>query len=62
MDLTLNDWKYKIRKKTSQKSLFKISCFNNKGTMKIEDLKNLSNKDTYFTFQYNNINLFKFIS
>ena len=62
MDLTLNDWKYKIRKKTSQKSLFKILCFNNKGTMKIEDLKNLSNKDTYFTFQYNNINLFKFIS
>ena len=62
MELTLNDWKYKIRKKTSQNSLFKILCFNNKSAMKIKDLKNLSNKDTCFTFQYNNINLFKFIS
>ena len=45
----------KLKKKTSQKSLFKILCFNNKGTMKIKDFKNLSNKDTYFTCQYNNI-------
>ena len=54
MHLIPNAWKHKIRKETSQKSLFKILYFNNKCITKINDLQKFSNKDTYFTLQYMN--------
>ena len=49
--LILNDWTHNIRKETSLKFLFKILCFNNKGTTKIKHLQKLPNIDTYFTLQ-----------
>ena len=41
MGLIPTDWKHKIKKESSQESLIKISCFNNKGTRKIKDFQKI---------------------
>ena len=45
MDLIPNDPKHVIKNETSQRSLFKTFCFNNKDTNKTEDFQNLFNKE-----------------
>ena len=53
------------KKRNFSKFPIKIFCFNNKGTTKIKDLQNLSNREIYFTLQSNNtkyIKPFKLIS
>ena len=40
-----------LRAKISQKSLLKISCYNNKVTTKVKDFQKLSNKEIYFNLQ-----------
>ena len=59
-----NDWKCKIKNKTSQKLFFKIFCFNNSGTRNIKDLQKHSNKEIYVTLQSDNTTHkpFQFIS
>ena len=59
-----NDWKCKIKTKTSQKPFFKIFCFNNIGTRKIKDLQKHSNKEIDVTLQSDNTTQkpFQFIS
>ena len=37
-----NDWKHLLRTETSQKSLLKIFCYNNKVTWKVKDSQKLS--------------------
>ena len=51
MDLILNDWKHLHRTETSQKSLLKILCYNNKVTRKVKDFQKLSNKEIYPSLQ-----------
>ena len=48
-----NDWKHLLKTETSQKSLLKIFCYNNKVTKKIKDFQKLFNKEIYFTLQSN---------
>ena len=63
MGLIPNDWKHLLRTETSQKSLLKFFCYNNKVTRKLKDFQKLSNKETYFTLQSNKYNKsLKFIS
>ena len=40
LDSIPNDWKHLLRTETSQKSLLKIFCYNNKVTKKVKDLQN----------------------
>ena len=59
-----NDWKHLLRTETSQKSLLKIFCYNNKVTREVKDFQKLSNKEIYFTLQSNSTKYkkpFKFI-
>ena len=49
-----NDLKCKILEKSSQKSLFKIFCFNNSGTRKMKDLQKHSNKEIHVALQSDN--------
>ena len=42
-----------LRTDTSQKSLLKIFCYNNKVTRKVKDFQKLSKKEIYFTLQSN---------
>ena len=49
-----NNWKHKIRKETSQKSPFKIFCFNNGNTTKTKDLQKLFDKEIHCTLQSDN--------
>ena len=56
-----NNWKHKIRKETSQKSPFKIFCFNNGNTTKTKDLQKLFDKEihcTLITLSINPLSLF----
>ena len=46
-----NDWKCKIRKESSQKSICKTLCFNKSVTRKVKDLQNLFNKEIHETLQ-----------
>ena len=65
MGLILNDWKHLLRTETSQKSLLKIFCYNNKVTRKVKDFQKLSNKEIYLSLQSNSAKYnkpFKFIS
>ena len=59
-----NDWKCKIRKESSQKSICKTLCFNKSVTRKIKDLQNLFNKEIHETLQSDNTKhrAFRFIS
>ena len=60
-----NDGKHLLRTKTSQKSLLKIFCYNNKVTRKVKNFQIFSNKAIYFTLQSNSAkynNPFKLIS
>ena len=47
--LTPNDWKHLLRTETSQKSLLKIFCYNNKVTREVKDFQKLSNKEIYLS-------------
>ena len=47
MGLIPNDWKHILRTETSQKSLLKTFCYNNKVTRKVKDFKKLSNKEIF---------------
>ena len=40
-----NDWKHLLRTETSQKSLLKIFCYNNKVTWKVKDSQKLSKRN-----------------
>ena len=54
-----------LKSKTSQESLLKIFCYNNRGKRKVKNLQKLSNKEIYFALQNNNENYnkpFKFIT
>ena len=65
MGLIPNDWKHLLRTETSQKSLLKIFCYNNKVTRKVKDFQKLSNKEIYLSLQSNSakyIKPFKLIS
>ena len=65
MGLIPNDWKHLLRTETSQKSLLKIFCYNNKVTRKVKDFQKLSNKEIYLSLQSNSAKYnkpFKFIS
>ena len=65
MGLIPNDWKHLLRTETSQKSLLKIFCYNNKVTRKVKDFQKLSNKEIYLSLQSSSIKYnkpFKFIS
>ena len=42
MDSITSDWKHLLRTETSQKSLLKIFCYNNKVTWKVKDSQKLS--------------------
>ena len=53
MDLIPNDRKSLLRTKSSQKFLLKTFHYNNKGTRKVKDFQNLSDKEIYFTLQSN---------
>ena len=64
MGLIPNDWKHLLRTETSQKSLLKIFCCNNKVTRKVKDFKKLSKKEIYLSLQSNSAKYskpFKFI-
>ena len=64
MGLIPNDWKHLLRTETSQKSLLKIFCYNNKVTRKVKDFQKLSNKEIYLSLQSNSAKYsktFKFI-
>ena len=64
MGLIPIDWKQLLRTETSQKSLLKIFCYNNKVTKKVKVLQKLSNKEIYLSFESNSAKynkLFKFI-
>ena len=64
MGLIPNDWKNLLRTETSQKSLFKIFCYNNNVTRKVKDFQKLSNKEIYLSIQSNSAKYnkyFKFI-
>ena len=50
MDLIPNDWKHLVRTETSEKSLLKTFCYNNKGTKKVKVFRKLSNKEIYSPF------------
>ena len=56
MGLIPNDWKNLLRTETSQKSLFKIFCYNNNVTRKVKDFQKLSNKEIYLSIQSNSAN------
>ena len=59
-----NDWKHLLRTETSQKSLLKNFCYNNKVTRKVKDFQKLSKKEISFTLQSNCIKYnktFKFV-
>ena len=43
-----NDWRHIVRTETSQKSLLKTFCYNNKVTRKVKDFQKLSNKEICF--------------
>ena len=62
--IVLNEWKHKIKKETSRKSLLKIFCFSNSVTRKIKDLQNLSNKEIHIILQSDNTEYrpFQFVS
>ena len=65
MGLIPNDWKHLLRTETSQKSLLKIFCYNNKVTRKVKDFQKLSNKEIYLSLQSDSAKYnkpFKFIS
>ena len=65
MGVILNDWKHLLRTETSQKSLSKIFCYNNKVTRKAKDFQKLYNEEIYLRFQSNSAKYnkpFKFIS
>ena len=65
MGLIPNDWKHLLRTETSQKSLLKIFCYNNKVTRKVKDFQKLSNKEIYLSLQSNSAKCnkpFNFIS
>ena len=53
MGFIANDWKHLLRTETSQKSLLKTFCYNNKVTRKVKNFQKLSNKEIYFTLQSN---------
>ena len=52
--MVFNDWKRKIEKDASQKSLCKILCFNKSVIRKVKEFQNLSNKETHMTLQSDN--------
>ena len=57
--------KHLLRSETSQKSLLKISCYNNKVTKKVKDFQKFTNEEIYFTLQSNSTKYnkpFSFIS
>ena len=59
------DWKHLLRTETVKKSLLKTFHCSNKGTRKAKDSQRLSNKESYFTLQFNSTkynNPFKFIA
>ena len=63
LGLISNVWKT-LRAETSEKSLLKIFCYNNKVTRKVKDFQKPSNKEIYFTLQSNSAKYnkaFKFI-
>ena len=65
MDLIPNDGKHLNCTENSQKSLLKTFYYNNKGTRKVKDFRELSNKEIYFILQSNSTKYnkpFKFIS
>ena len=65
MDSILKYCKYLLRSKTSQKSLLKILCYNNKVTKKVKDFQKFTNEEIYFTLQSNSTKYnkpFSFIS
>ena len=51
MGLIPNDWKQLLWIETSQKSLLKIFCENNKVARKVKDIKKSSNKEIYLRLQ-----------
>ena len=53
MGLIPNDWKYLLSIETSQKSLLKFFCYNNKITRKVKDFKKLSNKEIFYLSAFN---------
>ena len=65
IQLIPDDWMPILKSKTSQESLLKIFCYNNRGKRKVKNLQKLSNKEIYFALQNNNENYnkpFKFIT
>ena len=65
IQLISNNWIHILKSKTSQESLLKAFCYNNRGIKKFKNLQKLSKKEIYFTLQNNNKNynkLFKFIT
>ena len=65
MGLISNDRKQLLRTETSQKSLLKIFCYNNKVAKKVKDFQKLSNKEIDLSLQFNSAKYnkpFKFIS
>ena len=53
MGLIPNDWKHLLRTESSQKSILKNFCVNNKVTRKVKDFQKLSNKEIYLSLQSN---------
>ena len=51
-----DDWMPPLKYKTSQESLLKVFCYNNRGIRDVKNLQKLSNKGIYFTLQNNNEN------
>ena len=49
MGLITNDWKHLLKTETSQKTLFKIFCYNNKVIRKVKDFQKVSNKEIYLS-------------
>ena len=60
-----DDWMPVLKYKTSQESLLKVFCYNNRGIRDVKNLQKLSNKGIYFALQNNDENYkkpFKFIT